>query len=90
MIIDLTDFDNRKREIGEQLHAAARDVGFFFVKGHGISQEEIDESLQSGNRFFGLPDTVKEEFKWIPDRFLGEAFWLPQYSEPYCSKQSRD
>lgn len=31
--ISLADFENRKQEIAEQLHAAAKDVGFFYIAG---------------------------------------------------------
>ena len=37
LIIDLDDFDNRKQEIGRQLHQAASRSGFFYVK-VGMSQ----------------------------------------------------
>ncbi|AZO41678.1 isopenicillin N synthase family oxygenase [Mesorhizobium sp. M7D.F.Ca.US.005.01.1.1] len=41
------------------LRTAARDVGFFYLSGHGISASEIDDVLDASRRFFGLPQADK-------------------------------
>lgn len=41
------------------LRTAARDVGFFYLSGHGISAVEIDEVLDASRRFFALPEADK-------------------------------
>ena len=41
-VIDLTNFAHRKREVSQQLLQAAKDVGFFYVCGHGIPDAEVD------------------------------------------------
>jgi isopenicillin N synthase-like dioxygenase len=41
------------------LRTAARDVGFFYLSGHGISAAEIDEVLDASRRFFALPEADK-------------------------------
>ena len=71
LIIDISDFENRKHEIAKQLYSAAKDVGFFYIKGHDISHEEIEEAFAAGQSFYDLPDEVKQNFRWIPDRYLG-------------------
>ena len=71
LIVDISDFENRKQEIAQQLYSAAKDVGFFYIKGHGIPQDDIEESFSAGQSFYDLPDKVKQEFSWIPDRYLG-------------------
>lgn len=45
------------REIGE----ACRDIGFFYVRGHGISEERIDNVFKSASAFFALP--LEEKMK---------------------------
>ena len=37
-VIDISDFDQRKLEIGKELLSAAEGIGFFYVSGHGIPQ----------------------------------------------------
>jgi isopenicillin N synthase-like dioxygenase len=41
------------------LRTAARDVGFFYLSGHGISASEIAEVLDASRRFFALPEADK-------------------------------
>ncbi|RWC30609.1 isopenicillin N synthase family oxygenase [Mesorhizobium sp.] len=41
------------------LRTAARDVGFFYLSGHGISATEIDDVLDASRRFFALPEADK-------------------------------
>lgn len=71
LIIDISDFENRKHEIGQQLYHASKDVGFFYIKGHGVPQDEVDRIFQDGELFYALPNEVKQKFVWIPDRYLG-------------------
>lgn len=71
LIIDISDFENRKHEIGRQLYHASHNVGFFYIKGHGVPDQDIDTIFEAGERFLDLPTEVKEEHLWIPDRYLG-------------------
>ena len=57
--IDLTDFEQRRDEITEQLWAAATDIGFFQVVNHGIPTEDIRRAFEMSQAFFALPDEVK-------------------------------
>ena len=41
------------------LRTAARDVGFFYLTGHGITQPEIDAVLDAARDFFALPEADK-------------------------------
>lgn len=61
-ILDLTELD---RGAGDALHfleklrRTTRDIGFFYLVGHGIEQELIDEVLAVSRRFFELPESDK-------------------------------
>ncbi|MCU4569338.1 isopenicillin N synthase family dioxygenase [Acinetobacter ursingii] len=61
-IIDLSDFENRKYEIADQLWNAAVEIGFFQVSNHGISQKEIQHAFGLAEQFFALPREVKAQY----------------------------
>jgi isopenicillin N synthase-like dioxygenase len=57
--IDLSDFDDRKAEIADQLWAAATDIGFFQVANHGIAPADVRRAFAMTEAFFALPEAVK-------------------------------
>lgn len=59
-----SDPDARRRFL-EELRRAARDVGFFYLSGHGIPQSLIDDVLGASRRFFALPDEDKLEIEMV-------------------------
>jgi len=61
-IIDLSDFENRKYEIADQLWNAAVEIGFFQVANHGIPQKEIQHAFGLAEQFFALPREVKAQY----------------------------
>ncbi|QIB51347.1 isopenicillin N synthase family oxygenase [Pseudomonas sp. OIL-1] len=61
-MIDLTDFDNRREEITDQLWRAATDVGFFQLVNHGLPTEEIHRAFRLSEAFFELPSEQKAAF----------------------------
>lgn len=50
---------SEQRAFLADLRAAARDVGFFYLSGHGISSADTAEVLRAARRFFALPDQDK-------------------------------
>lgn len=50
-----------RRAVARQLREAAVDVGFFYIKNHGIASSILSDQLELGCRFFGLPQLEKEE-----------------------------
>jgi isopenicillin N synthase-like dioxygenase len=61
-IIDLTDFEQRKHDIADQLWQAATDIGFFQVSGHGIPLDDINAAFANAERFFALPESEKAHY----------------------------
>lgn len=43
-----------------QLRRVAMDIGFFYIRNHGISQEMLDDQLLWAKRFFKISDNEKE------------------------------
>ncbi len=61
-IIDLAALNGApevRRPMLARLAAAARDVGFFYLTGHGLSDAEQRETLALAERFFALPEQEK-------------------------------
>jgi hypothetical protein len=66
-----------RQKLADQLHHAVRDVGFYIVKGHGITDKEILEILAIGNTYFKL--SLEEKRKNTTDVNAGQTFG---YREP--------
>lgn len=56
MSAKVTDIGGLAREIGR----ACREVGFFYVSGHGLSDRQIAALFAASRRFFALPIEAKE------------------------------
>lgn len=61
-VISLSDFDNRRDEITDQLWRAATEIGFFQLKDHGISKQMIQTAFHQAERFFNLDDQQKAKY----------------------------
>jgi isopenicillin N synthase-like dioxygenase len=70
-VIDLTDFDDRRAEITEQLWDAATEIGFFQLSGHGIPQDLIDGMFGATADFFALPEDVKGRYPLVKKNNAG-------------------
>src|ERR1700679_1816245 len=60
--LDLRRFNGHSSERSrflEDLRTAARNVGFFYLVGHGIEGDLIQDVLRSSRRFFALPEKDK-------------------------------
>ncbi len=60
-ILDISQLDDPDKAEGfrKQLREVTHDVGFFYLVGHGIPQQLIDEVLDVSRRFFALPEEEK-------------------------------
>lgn len=61
-VLDLSRLEqgaSERRTFLADLRSAARDVGFFYLAGHGIAVSEIEAALASARRFFELPEDEK-------------------------------
>ncbi|WP_241911677.1 isopenicillin N synthase family dioxygenase [Telmatospirillum siberiense] len=60
--VDISRFTAKGPERGEFLNAFRRilhDHGFFYLTGHGVAPQLIDDVLMGARRFFALPDAEK-------------------------------
>lgn len=65
-IIDISamlgDDPTAKIAAAKLVREAAVNVGFFYVKNHGIDESVIDAACQTAAQFYDLPDTVKRQY----------------------------
>ncbi|KXN83145.1 hypothetical protein AN958_01816 [Leucoagaricus sp. SymC.cos] len=48
-----------RRELADVIRDACVNVGFFYLKNHGIPEKSINETVEAGKRFFALPEEEK-------------------------------
>ena len=66
-ILDLGDFLAGKagalEAVAAELQYAAENVGFFFIRNHGVSQDLVNATFDASGRFHDLPDEEKMALK---------------------------
>ncbi|KAL5501859.1 hypothetical protein ACEPAH_9120 [Sanghuangporus vaninii] len=86
-VIDMKDADSADPAARQQLARDIRDacinVGFFYVKNHGIPEESVLGAIEAGKRFFALPEETKSKYdvKHSPS-FKGYTALLKQNTDP--------
>jgi hypothetical protein len=65
--LDLADFEREggNERLAKQLEHAAHNVGFFYVKNYGLSQDEVNNQFTLAKSFFELP--IEEKAKYEVD-----------------------
>ncbi|KAF8657326.1 hypothetical protein AX16_001798 [Volvariella volvacea WC 439] len=86
-IIDLSDISNPdvelRKALAEKIRRACVEVGFFYVKNHGIPEELVENTIKAGEKFFDLPLEAKMEIenKKSPN-FMGYSPFLSGNNNP--------
>lgn len=65
-VIDISPFlvssnESLRKEQAKRIHSACKDVGFFYIIGHRLSQGEAKEIRDIAEAFFSLPQAEKDE-----------------------------
>ncbi|CAM6025129.1 unnamed protein product [Sphagnum balticum] len=59
--------DPQVMNVVRQLDEACREIGFFYVKGHGVSPGLLEQVLDMGYKFFALPEEDKLQIAMSSD-----------------------
>ncbi|MFK8080584.1 MAG: isopenicillin N synthase family dioxygenase [Granulosicoccus sp.] len=64
-VVDITPLRNRAdaQVVADALHAASQNLGFIYIKGHGISEPTLERARQCSLAFFRSPLNVKNSVK---------------------------
>lgn len=84
-LIDGSDPESVARQIGK----VCEEVGFFYIKGHGVSPDLINDMYRVAEEFFALPMEAKER---IHVATTGKVLrgYIPTYGENADPENSRD
>lgn len=69
--VSLKDFETRKNKIASELWRAATEIGFFYLKDHGLTDAEMQHMLSLSEQFFKLPAEQKANFKFDLKKNIG-------------------
>ncbi|EGC37455.1 hypothetical protein DICPUDRAFT_30237 [Dictyostelium purpureum] len=69
--ISLMKDDSQRDKIADEIEKACREFGFFYISGHGISQDLIQRLEDLSKKFFALKEEIK--MKWRME--LAEKAW---------------
>ncbi|MGJ8526483.1 Validamycin A dioxygenase [Halomonadaceae bacterium LMG 33818] len=64
-VLDLRELDDETKRDAfiQRLGKVAREVGFFYLTGHGVSTEQVEEIETVAKRFFALPQAQKDAIR---------------------------
>lgn len=84
-LVDGSDAEGVARTIGK----VCEEVGFFYVKNHGVPQDLIDRMYASTKEFFELPQETKDRLH-VANSGPTLRGYIPPYGENADPKKSRD
>jgi isopenicillin N synthase-like dioxygenase len=75
--------DAGKRDVARQIDEACRDIGFFTIVGHGVSEDLVAATRQEAIDFFALPEAEKLAVERPPQKISRGYFKICDRSLSY-------
>ncbi|KAF8325168.1 Clavaminate synthase-like protein [Cantharellus anzutake] len=63
-----SDSEGMKKEVARQVVDAFKNIGFMYIKNHGVDEVFVQEVFHESDKFFALPQAVKDELAWKDPR----------------------
>lgn len=75
--------------VAQKLRKVCEEVGFFYVKNHGVSKDLVQAMYQASQEFFGLPWETKQRMN-VVNSGLTLRGYIPPYGEDAGPGKARD
>eukprot|EP00698_Gefionella_okellyi_P007872 TRINITY_DN1926_c0_g2_i1.p1 TRINITY_DN1926_c0_g2~~TRINITY_DN1926_c0_g2_i1.p1 ORF type:complete len:330 (+),score=60.58 TRINITY_DN1926_c0_g2_i1:126-1115(+) len=66
--------EDLKQQVAHDIGVACRDIGFFYVSGHGVDSKLVGDLFSEGKRFFRLPVAEKNQIAMTNSRVFRGYF----------------
>ncbi len=53
-----------RQKVAQEIYSACREVGFMYLKNHGVSKASVERIFQQSQKFFALPLETKQQLAW--------------------------
>jgi isopenicillin N synthase-like dioxygenase len=60
----LTNDTTQQRETAREIYQACHEIGFMYLKNHGVPKPLLEQVFQASKSFFALPIAVKQQLAW--------------------------
>lgn len=74
-----------RRKVAEEMGAAARDSGFFYISGHPITQDMQQRLITASKNFFALP--LESKMQWYIGHSSNHSGYVPQGEETFYGQK---
>ena len=64
------DDEPARRRVGDAVRSACIDVGFFYIRNHGVPQATVDDLFEQMALFYALPEDAKQEIHASKSRYF--------------------
>ena len=64
------DDEPARRRVGDAVRSACIDIGFFYIRNHGVPQATVDETFRQMALFYALPEDAKREIHASKSRYF--------------------
>ncbi len=64
---DLSEQNQRRQQVAQEIYDACHQVGFLYLKNHGVPQAALRQIFDQSQRFFAQPADVKQQLAWTTE-----------------------
>jgi isopenicillin N synthase-like dioxygenase len=77
----------RRQAVADRIADACRQIGFFYITGHGVPEQLRADIFAAAEAFYHRPEAEKQAWRATPEWYRG---WIPADPGPVLSRASRN